>query len=326
MPSDKTGGTGFNFVILCRLLASVMFLFSIRSYGMDIECYMSDKCNNVGIRSSSGNPSTGAQLKINPSAVPTDQGFGIEGILFKDQVDLALVRGTGRVGAAISPSNSEETFFGPPGFEHSQDLYRRKYESEKYPNQKYTLAVAANAFDNKKSGLNAMSLKLGAMAKYNKLTKGFRGGFGLNGVLGPLAFGASAYNDQTQLNDYDLGEELKIRINYQVQTYNVGLFLNSVVLDYSHLKMTENDDTEPAEISLVTVSVLIHKFILIAAKRTEDSARLSYNYETKLLEAKQHKEDYFGGLQYRLNKTVMLGFFYNYYLLREASFSTTIFF
>ncbi len=294
---------------------------------MDIECYMSDKCSDrVSRGSGSGNPSTGAQVKINPSAVPTDQGFGVEGLVFKDQVDVSLVRGTGRVGAAISPSNSEETFFGPPGFENPQDLYQRKYESEKYPSQKYTLAFAANTYDNKKSGLKAFNLKLGAMAKYNKLTKGFRGGGGVNGVLGPMTFGASAYNDQTQLNDYLLGEDLKTQTNYKVQTYNIGLFLSSVILDYSHLKLTLMDDTNPSEISLMTVSILIQKFILIAAKRTEESSRLYYNYDTKHLGFQEKKEDYFGGLQYRLNKTIMLGTFYNYYLLREISFSATLFF
>lgn len=286
---------------------------------------MSETCSKSSSRNS-GNPSAGAQVKINPSAVPTDEGFGIEGLFFKDEVDLAIIRGTGRVGAAISPSNSEETFFGPPGFENSEDLNQRKYQSEKYPNQKYTLAAAASIVDNKKSGLKAFNLKIGAMAKYNKLTKGIRTGGGLNGIIGPLTFGASAYNDQTQLNDETLGEELKTNINYQVQTYNLGLFLNSVILDYSHLKLMLPEDPDPAEITLVTISLLIKRLTLIAAKRTEDSSRLSYNYEIEQLESKKIKEDYFGGLQYRLNKTLMVGSFYNYYLLRELSFSATLFF
>jgi hypothetical protein len=289
---------------------------------------MTDKCGSSGRSSrSTGNPSSGGQVRINPSAVPTEEGFGIEGLFYKDQVDLSVVHGTGRVGAAISPSNSEETFFGPPGFENPQDFYERKYDSEKYPNQKYTFAAAASVVDNRKSGLSAFSLKLGVMAKYNKLTQGLRGGGGLNGVLGPISFGGSVYNDQTQLNDPVLGEGLKTQISYQVQTYNVGLFLNSVVLDYSHLKLLQPDTgINPAEISVVTISLLIQKFILIAAKRTEDSDRPYYNYDTKQLEIKEHKEDYFGGLQYRINKTVMLGSFYNYYLLREFSFSATVFF
>lgn len=293
----------------------------------DLDCYMRDKCSNkTSSYRSSSNPSTGAQVKINPSAVPTDEGLGIEGLFYKDQVDLALVRGTGRVGAAISPSNSEETFFGPPGFENSDDLFQRKLYSEKYPNQKYTLATAANIYDNKKSDLRAFNLKIGAMVKYNKLNQGLRTGGGLNGIIGPFSFGASVYNDQTQLNDPIVGEELKTLINYQVQTYNLGLFLNSVILDYSHLKLVLPDQTEPSEITLLTISLLIQKFILIAAQRTEDIPRLSYNYELKQLEIVNHKEEYFGGLQYRVNKTLMIGSFYNYYLLREFSFSATLFF
>jgi hypothetical protein len=319
-------GVSFKKFLLFLFVYLGLGTFLNKTFAMDVECYMSDKCNNRIGRSSSGNPSTGAQVKINPSAVPTEEGYGIEALLYRDQVDLSLVRGTGRVGAAISPSNSEETFFGPPGFENSSDLQQRKYDSQKYPNQKYTLAAAANIYDNKKSGLKTFNLKLGAMAKYNKLTKGFRGGGGLNGVLGPFTFGASAYNDQTQLNDFDLGEDLQTRINYKVQTYNVGLFLSSIVLDYSHLKLTLMDDTYPSEISLFTISFLIQKIIIIAAKRTENSGRLSYNYDTKELEFKEIKEDYFGGVQFRVNKTLMLGAFYNYYLLREFSFSATLFF
>lgn len=295
---------------------------------MDLECYMTDKCSNRMSRSNSGNPSTGAQIKINPSAVPTDEGYGIEALFFKDQVDLSLVRGTGRMGAAISPSNSEETFFGPPGFEYEADLYQRKFNSEKYPNQKYTLAAAAKVYDNRNSGLTAFNIKLGAMAKYNKLTKGFRGGGGLNGVLGPLTFGASTYNDQTQLTQNYLDEELKTQINYQVQTYNVGLFLNAVVIDYSHLKLMISDDQnqEPYNIQLITLSILIQKLTLIAAKRTEDSLRPRYNYESKQLEYIRNKEDYFGGLQYRINNKFMMGSFYNYYMLHDISFSATVFF
>lgn len=268
----------------------------------------------------------GTQVKINPSAVPTEAGYGLEGLFYKDQVDVALIRGTGRVGAAISPSNSEETFFGPPGFENTQDLYDRKRLADKYPSQKYTLAAAMSVIDKRGSGLSSFNLKLGAMVKYNKLTQGFTTGLGLNGILGPITFGGSLYSDQTQLNDPYVGDAIKTQFNYHVKTYNVGLFLTSIVLDYSHLSLQVEDDPSMAEVTLLTASLLIDRFIVTVAQRTEDSQRLSYNYDTKQLETKYTKQEYFGGVQYRVTKNVMVGAFYNYYLLHEGSLSMTLFF
>lgn len=91
-----------------------------------------------------GNPSYGNQIRLNPSAVPTEEGFGLEGILYRGEVDISLAKGTGRVGAAISPSNSEETFFGPPGIELDDDMYQRKYAADKFASNKVTLATAVN--------------------------------------------------------------------------------------------------------------------------------------------------------------------------------------
>src|SRR5262245_2124011 len=67
-----------------------------------------------------GAPTRGGKIRINPSAVPTEKGLGIEGIIFEG-VDLSLVKGMGRVGAGISPSASESTFFGPPALENPED-------------------------------------------------------------------------------------------------------------------------------------------------------------------------------------------------------------
>jgi hypothetical protein len=292
----------------------------------DLECYIKNNCSR-GWNGSTSNPSTGSQVKINPSAVPTEAGFGIEGLFFKSEVDVSVVRGTGRVGAALSPSNSEETFFGPPGFEDQIKLYERKTLSEKYPNQKVTLAGAVSLVDHAGSGLRTFSLKLGVMGKYNKLLKNISPGAGLNGVLGPLTFGGSVYNDETQLEDPLVpGGPNTTRIGYQVQTYNVGVFLSSLILDYSHLQLKIPDDPAISEVTLLTASLMVSKFILTVAKRTENSPRLSYNYQTKLLEDKLIKEETFGGVQYKMNKNLMFGGFYNYYLLREISVSATLFF
>ena len=306
-------------------VAVLFFSLSARAE-FDLKCYLKGECSGNWRSSSSNNPSTGSQVRINPSVVPTDEGFGLEGQFYKSEVDVALVRGTGRIGAAISPSNSEETFFGPPGFELTQDYLERKQDAKKLPSQKFTLSTAINLFNHQGSGLDSYSLKLGFMAKYNKLTAGLSPGAGLSTIWGALSVGGSVYNDETQLENNLFYPTRVMKLKYQVQTYNVGLFLSSLVLDYSQLTLTSDDLAEPYKVTLMTASLMVADFIITAARRTEVSDRPLYSYDTKLLETKKIKDDYFGGIQYRINKNIMVGVFYNYYLLRETSVSTTLFF
>lgn len=300
-----------------------MSVFSI-SANAETNCYLINECSNFR-RDPSAGPSPGTQLKINPSAVPTDKGIGVEAIYHSVEADLALIRGNGRLGAALSPSNSEETFFGAPGFELYDDLLERKKNQTKYPNQKLTLASAFSIVDKKGSGLRNYSLKAGAMAKYNKLTEGITAGGGLNGSWGPLTAGYAYYKDETELTLGPGPDDKKI-INYNVQTYNIGVYLTSLILNYSNMRLETIDKDYLATIQLYTASLTLGKFILTAAKRTEDSPAPVYNYDTKDLEYKKIKEDYFGGVQYSLTKSFLLGALYNYYLLHEVSVSATLFF
>lgn len=287
-------------------------------------CYLINECSHYR-RDSSASPSRSTQLKINPSAVPTEKGWGVEGIYYDTEVDLALVRGNGRMGAALSPSASEETFFGAPGFEREDDYFIRKEERKKFPNDKITLATALEVINKKGSGHRRFSLRLGAMAKYNKLSQNLTGGAGVNVVWGPLTAGYSIYEDQTQLrSDIPAGDPFLVK--YGVQTYNVGLYLNSLILNYSNLRLQNEEKTYTARVDLYTASLSAGKFIFTGAYRREDSPRPEYNYEKKILEYKQFKEEYFGGLQYSATKNILVGGLYNYYLLREAAVTATIFF
>lgn len=302
----------------------VFWGFSMSAFAVtDLECYRAPGCRGKWRNTSSSNPSTGGELKINPSAVPTEQGFGLEGILFKDEVDLSVVRGNGRVGAALSPANSDETFFGPPGFELPEKFQERKAKSKKYPTQKLTFATAMSFAEKKGAGLNNYTLKAGAMAKYNQLTRNTNFGGGVSGNLGPISFGYSVYNDETQLNYEIYGSTLKPTAKFQVESYNIGVFLHSLTIDYSQLRMQSLD---PATVTLVTASLSIGRVILTASKRTDDDNRPAYDYDTKSLIVKKLKDEYFGGVQFSVNKNFQIGALYNYYLLREVSATATIFF
>ncbi len=262
-------------------------------------------------------------MRINPSAVPVEKGFGAEAILFDGSVDFALVKGMGRVGAAISPSNSEETFFGPPGLELPEDLARRKADQKKFPSQKITLATAFGLMNNKKTGLERFEANVGVMGKYNKLTHSTTPGGGVSGVAGPLTYGYSIYSDQTQLDYGIYGSTQKPVVKYFVETFSIGAFLHSLAIDYSILRMVTND---VATTSLLTGTLLLKRCLITLAARHEISARPAYNYTLLKLETKEDKDESFAGVQVMISNHFMAGAFYNYYTLRELSLGATLFF
>ena len=285
-------------------------------------------CGFVKGQRTSGTPAKPSQsnsIRINPSAVPTEKAIGIEGIYYKGEVDVALARGNGRVGAAISPSNSEETFFGPPGFESDVDLLERKQMAQKYPNQKTTLATAINLINVKGSGLKKFSLNIGVMGKYHKPNSLVTGGAGITATLGPLSLGYSAYRDQAHYDGIDFGvPDEWIHEDYNVNTVSGGLFLGSIAIDYSLLQVIVPNDVY--QVRLLTGSLFLKRGIFTVATRSEDSARSAYSYALNNLTTTRLKNETFLGAKLTAGSHFMIGIFYNYYLLRELSLSATLFF
>ena len=294
---------------------------------IDPNCYTKGTCmdDSSSGRSSSSNPSTGNAIRLNPAAVPTEKGFGLEAIYY-NTAEWSIVQGLGQAGAALSPANSEETFFGPPSIEYNTDYLQRHIDGHKYESQKYTLATAFKLYKNKKSGLSKFDLNLGIMGKHNKYTQRITPGGGVSGSWGPVQFGYSYYADETQLSPDMDASTRPAPSRYNVQTYNIGLFLASVILSYSNLQMKLEDGTLNSTESIWMASLFYRRFILSLANRTEDSIREWYNPQTKALEVKQIKSDNFAGLQYKATQNIMIGAYYNYYLLREGSLSVTLFF
>lgn len=306
---------------LALLSTRTAFADASNCFGLNEGCV--EKSRSYVSGSSSG------QVKMNPSSVPIDDGLGIEGLFYGSSVDLMLVRGNGRIGAAISPANSESTFFGPPAIEIPESFLKRNIEHKKYESQKFTLATAFSLYDNKASDLKRFGLRLGAMGKYNAETGAILPGGGLTTILGPLNLTYSYYKDETMLHYQEvLGPTAgpPVTFHYHVQTYGVGLYLSSLILDYSHLQMRDDENASaPSEIDLYTAGLVLRKAIFTVGVRKEKSAALAYNYETKMLETKELKSETFLGAQYKVHKHVMLGVFYNYYLLHELSAAVTLF-
>jgi hypothetical protein len=139
-----------------------------------------------------------------------------------------------------------------------------------------------------------------------------------------ITYGYSRYRDQTQLDYSSQGLSPNIVIGCEVETFAIGLFLNSLALDYSILNMKVNADLWTTRV--YTASLLLKNSILTLATRHEESARPEFDYDSKALKSKRNKYESFGGLQVNLGKNLMGGLFYNYYLLHEASLGVTLFF
>lgn len=313
--------------------ASLLCFVLLLAFGVPARAVFEGICNlgefecgrKRSTRTASANPGSSSRISINPSAVPTEKGLGFEVIGFKGAFDAGLVRGLGRVGAAISPSNSEDTFFGAPAYEYDADYLTRKTGREKYRQQKVTLATAVNLFEYKRSALRRMSLNLGVLGKYNQTTYATTPGAGLNGILGPFTFGYSVYRDETQLATAvdDDGGLIRDKVQSIVENYSVGLYLNSLVLDYSTLRL-QNSDVD--RVDLFTVSLLLDRWVLSFSERRETSRRPSFNYHFEKLDAEATKHEHFYGAQFKITGNFMVGLMYNYYLLRELSGSLTLMF
>ncbi|MGE0528189.1 MAG: hypothetical protein AB7P49_14060 [Bdellovibrionales bacterium] len=256
--------------------------------------------------------------------MPLEKSWGVEAIMYASEFDFALVRGLGRVGAAISPTNSEETFFGHPGFEIPPEFLERMRDKKKYESQKITLAGAFGLWGNKKHGLRRVQINLGAIGKYNTETDSVWPGAGVSAVVGPFTLGYSVGQDETLIDMTDYGLENE-KFRYNSETFSAGIYMNSLALDYSYVRITASD-LEPIHVSLLTGSVLLRRWILTIAGRREASERPAYDFKTQTLVAEDVKRETFGGVQFAATRFLMIGCFHNYYLLREISIGAILFF
>jgi len=288
-------------------------------------CHSNEECQPRGLVSAkAAGPRMSDTVHINPATVPVENVYGIQAISYKGGYDFALTKGLGRVGAAVSPSNNEGTFFGPPSFELPEDLLARHLAQEKYKANKMTLAGAFNAYEGRTRLLGRATLNVGAMLKYNQDTHGATAGAGISGTASFLTFGYSVYSDQSQLDyaRYYLRTDKPV-ISYLVETYSLGFFLQSFVLDYSVLRLIENEVTT---ITALTGSLLLSRFILTAAVRNQQATQAVYDPATQSLQNRDSNQNLFLGAQFRLNRFLMLGAYYNYYLVRDLSAGATLLF
>lgn len=277
-------------------------------------------------------PSVSSAAQFNPANVTHDRGLGGEIIYQHDQKPiLNFVTGTGKSGAAIVSSQLENIFFSNRIPELDVDYFQRREKNDQYESSKFTLATSISLKSTKK-----FSLDMGLIGKYNPDTNHLNPGGGLSVRLGFLTLSGAIYRDDVFLDlrnkrnftygiDYDdlMGIPTYTE-SFNVQTYSVGMNLKFLFLDAGFIKTHYEFYDEDQEISIYSASYLVKKFLLNVAYRQEKSPMLQY-VDNQLID-KTAVYNTYGGLQYSLSKSIVLGLHYNYNLLEEMSGSLTLFF
>ncbi len=295
------------------LLLLIQSLVASAAPGEGYLCHDNNNCGSRGLLTERRvGPTKTDKIRVNPAAIPVEEITGIETIYYKGAFDFGLVKGLGRVGAAISPSNSDETFFGPPAAELPSDLVSRMDERSKYSSGKYTAGLAASLFSKGNT-----SLQIGGLLRYESFSKHVKPGFGLQAIVGPVYAGASYLQDEIRVTPDSF-------LNTALTTYSFGLSLTSILLDYSVIDVSGDFR---AKASVATAALFLGRFILTGAYRlTTSDEKFYYDFDNRALLATTSQSDLFGGVQFKTTRFLILGAFYNYYLLRELSIGATVFF
>lgn len=306
------------------LLAFYLVLSSTTSWSADNLCEALNLVNCEPIHkmtrrsSSKSAPSSGTASQFNPANVSHDRGVGLETFWNpKNNPTFNFVTGTGKAGAALVSSKIENGFFGNRVIEAENEYLERREAVKEYSSDKYTLALGGALFKRRNFGLD-----LGVLLKYNPDIKRVNPGAGLAMRVGSVSLGASVYQDDVFLDSTATGGE-SYQEKFTVQTYFAGVQLKNFFIDAGVIKTYYKFYDDDSSISLYSASYIYKKFLFNLALRNENSPRLKY--EDGVLVQKEEENSTYGGIQYSLNKYLIIGVHYNYYLLDELAGSLVIF-
>ncbi|OFZ17280.1 MAG: hypothetical protein A2X86_02175 [Bdellovibrionales bacterium GWA2_49_15] len=282
---------------------------------------------NYSRRSNASMPTEQSAFRMNPSAIPTEKGVGIETIIDDGDYNFGLVTGTGKVGAAVGPNSVDDSFFGNMAIEADDEYRTRMLAGKKYKSQKTVLAGAVNLYG---GGANRKPVKvnLGLAGRYNKYTKHFKSGVGGAVELGIFSIGYSKYKDEY----YYVSPYPTLIPNttypYEATVVTFGMKVPYFAIDYSTVKnklnVTATTDLQTT-IKLLSTTFFWRNWMFTWASRTEDSYRPEYDFKTQQFTYVREKNQSFLGLQYSFKNKLILGVFHNYYLLQDYSLGLTWF-
>lgn len=277
-------------------------------------------------------PTTATASNINPANVSFDKGLGVE-VLAQPSNPLlfSLASGTGKMGGALISGGLDNSFFGNRTPELPEEFLERNETDKQYKNKKLTLALGAKFVARKNVGLD-----VGALFKRHSEVKKINPGAGVSARLWRLHFGASVFRDDMYLNLQDtmneasgmryaelLGKE-EWTENFLVTTLTVGTRIDNFSLDVGSIKSKLDFYDEIQTHILIYSAAFQYKDALFnMALRQENSGAPVYKNER--LEVKKEKSDMYFGFQYSLNRHLILGVSYNYFLLKEMSATLSLF-
>lgn len=313
-------------------------LYSSFSLGQDnYDCRFYVNCGATAGGSGSGRssaqslPSSSTAASFNPGSISKIRGVGLETLFMTNNpVGLSLVSGNGKIGALISPT-LENSFFGNRSIELAEDTYRRHTEKVRYKNKKLNLSVGLKIFDRKYAAMD-----LGISVKRNPLIKNLNPGVGLSARLSFLNLGVYYYKDDVSL---DLGTSVNpetaipysvfygsstYKETFSVLTYTVGTRIRNVSLDAGFIKTKYNFYMSDTLIKIYSGSVTYKDFLFNFAHRKEESPNPKFMEGMMLFQ--REKTDIYLGVQYLLNKHIMIGAHKNHFLLDDWSATLTLFY
>lgn len=287
---------------------------------------------SAGRSSSQSLPSQSTAANLNPSNVRYAKGFGIETLWQPNNpLIFSFATGTGKLGGALITQSYENSFFGNRVVELDDDLLSRHRNGYRYSNNKYNFAGGIKTIDSK-----WLSLDLGVMGKFNQDTRRLNLGMGASGRLGILTFGASYYNDDVLVDLKNAADPYTGQLystvhngthyweRFQVETYSIGTKIKSFNFDYGIIKTRYAFYTEHTRIYLYSLSWSLKRFQFNGAIRKEYSP--NQLYEDGHMITQRRKDALYLGSQFTVNKNILTGINYNYFLLNELSFTGTILF
>lgn len=295
-----------------------------------------DSCSGVTKqmrRSSSGSlPSSASAANLNPANVSFDRGFGIEAIYQPgNQVNFNVATGSGKLGGALISQSLENSFFGNRVVELNDVILERHEDKKQFKSKKLSLALGGKLIRKKNVTLDA-----GLMFKRHSEIKDINLGIGFSGRVGPIHIGASVYKDDLFLDlvdhvdpvsgaDYSIayGEDTYTE-KFTVVTSSAGTKIKNLALDAGLIRTRYEFTDEASVINLYSASFIFQKYLVNFAIRNEITG--SYKVIDGELVDQPSQNEIFYGVQYSLGRHAIVGLNYNYYLLKEISFTGIVYF
>lgn len=276
-------------------------------------------------------PSPTTSIGFNPATVSFDRGLGVEAISQAGNPAIfGIASGTGKVGGALISSSLENSFFSNRIPEIEDNLTKRLRNRKQFKTKKMTLAAGAKIFRKKH-----FNLDFGLLVKRHSEIKKVNPGAGLSGRIRFLTFGFSVYQDDFY-HDYR-GHNLEdgtplpqvygrdtYKETFNVNTFSFGTKLGDLALDWGHITNRYKFTDEKQQVNLYSASYVYRFMMLNFAIRNEKNSLPKFDGDKTKFE--ESSTNYFGGVQFSLGRHLIAGLNYNYFLLKEVSLITTLFF